>query len=389
MIFSWKKIEEAGEKSLKQTLRQKKIALLFAVGLLIILAILYFGLSKTESLEDKEILKEVKLTTAATIATQENYLPLSGLVRSINEVNIKTEAGGVIKAIYKQLGDNISAGGIIAMIDNDAQKNEVNRAYAALKSAESQLIIGQAGLIEAKQLLINSLKTAYATADDAIYNQLDKFYENPNTANPKFKTSFLVGGTSYSFDYSANAKTLFDLYQKRLEMNEILSTWNTRLESINAQDSYYETLRQEVELARVDLGKISEMLEQAAGLINSLKVSDASHQQVIDSYKTTISSTRSSVNGVISSLLSSLEGYNAKRVAYESSSDILTSGEAMVEQARAAYEAAKINLEKTYIRSPITGTINSLSIKLGDYVSSTQQAAFVSNNGSLEIIAYI
>lgn len=389
MIFTWKKIEEAGERSLWQTIKQKKFTLLLAIVLLAVLALLYMSLQKNENVQKESALKEVRLATAATIAAEADYLPLSGLVRSVNEVNIKTEASGVIKAVYKKLGDYVSAGGVIAVIDNEAQKNEVNRAYASLQSAESQFVIGQSGLTEAKQLLINSLKSAYTTADDAVYNQLDKFYENPNSENPKFRYSYPVGGTSYSFDYSTNFETLFDLYKRRLEMGKMLIDWKGRLLVANLQSADYETLRLEVEKARANLQYVGETLNQASQLINSISVEDASHRQVIDGYKATLSGARSAINGSISSLLAGLEGYNAKRAAYESSDDLLTSGEAAVAQARAAYEAAKINLEKTYVRSPIAGTINSLSISLGDYVSPTQQAAFVSNNGSLEIVAYV
>ena len=52
-------------------------------------------------------------------------------------------------------------------------------------------------------------------------------------------------------------------------------------------------------------------------------------------------------------------------------------------------QAAEANLEKTIIRSPISGTIVSLPITQGGFVSSFAQVAQVSNPGALEIDAYV
>jgi RND family efflux transporter MFP subunit len=62
---------------------------------------------------------------------------------------------------------------------------------------------------------------------------------------------------------------------------------------------------------------------------------------------------------------------------------------ASVKQAQGAYNAALANLEKTIIRAPISGTLNTLSIKLGDYVTASQQVAVVSNNGALKVVVFV
>jgi RND family efflux transporter MFP subunit len=63
--------------------------------------------------------------------------------------------------------------------------------------------------------------------------------------------------------------------------------------------------------------------------------------------------------------------------------------DAQVKQAQGAYNAALSRLEKTVIRSPITGTLNSLSIQTGDFVSQFTEVAVVSNNGALEVLSYV
>lgn len=51
--------------------------------------------------------------------------------------------------------------------------------------------------------------------------------------------------------------------------------------------------------------------------------------------------------------------------------------------------AARANLEKTIVRAPISGTINSLSLKVGDYLSAGSVAVVIANNGALEVTAYV
>ena len=71
------------------------------------------------------------------------------------------------------------------------------------------------------------------------------------------------------------------------------------------------------------------------------------------------------------------------------SSGSLATADAQVKQALGAYNGALARLEKTIIRSPITGTLNSLSISTGDFITAFSQVAVVSNNGALEVISFV
>jgi RND family efflux transporter MFP subunit len=75
-------------------------------------------------------------------------------------------------------------------------------------------------------------------------------------------------------------------------------------------------------------------------------------------------------------------------VTSESAGSIATA-DAQLKQALGTYNAALSRLQKTIIRSPITGTINSLSVDTGDYIGAFTQVAVISNNGALEIVSYV
>ena len=46
-------------------------------------------------------------------------------------------------------------------------------------------------------------------------------------------------------------------------------------------------------------------------------------------------------------------------------------------------------LEKTFVRTPISGTLNTLSLKRGDFVSALAPAATISNNTALQVETFI
>jgi multidrug efflux pump subunit AcrA (membrane-fusion protein) len=119
-------------------------------------------------------------------------------------------------------------------------------------------------------------------------------------------------------------------------------------------------------------------------------------QSVLDTNKANIQLARLSIASTLSSVVSARATLSASLTANQvagsggtASSGSLLSADAQVKQALGAYNAAQSRLEKTIIRSPISGTLNSLSINTGDYISAFTQVAVVSNNGALEIISFV
>jgi multidrug efflux system membrane fusion protein len=113
------------------------------------------------------------------------------------------------------------------------------------------------------------------------------------------------------------------------------------------------------------------------------------------------SAARASINGTLSALTGAQTGLKSARsginVAQQTLAQGVTGGQpedvqaaqAGINQAQAGLAAAQAAYEHSVIRSPISGTINSFSLKHGDYVSATSPVLTVANNGSLEIVAYV
>jgi len=102
-----------------------------------------------------------------------------------------------------------------------------------------------------------------------------------------------------------------------------------------------------------------------------------------------------------SSLLGTLGSIDAARTGLLSAEDALqrarstatgggaSAADAQVKQALGALRAAEANLAKTVFRTPISGTVNELSVRTGDFVNGFGQIAVVANNNALEIITAV
>jgi multidrug resistance efflux pump len=107
-----------------------------------------------------------------------------------------------------------------------------------------------------------------------------------------------------------------------------------------------------------------------------------------------IDGARASITGARTGLASAQAGYTTASLAQnkittgERSEDV-DAAQAGVLQARGILAGAQAMLENTLIRTPIAGTVTSLSIAGGDFVSMQQNIAVVANPGAQEIVAFV
>jgi RND family efflux transporter MFP subunit len=102
-----------------------------------------------------------------------------------------------------------------------------------------------------------------------------------------------------------------------------------------------------------------------------------------------------------SSLLGTKSAIEAVQVGLKSAKDVgaranistsvssVPAADAQIKQALGSLRAAQANYAKTILRTPISGTVNSLNIKQGDFVNSFVQVAEVANNNALEIVTFV
>lgn len=318
----------------------------------------------------------VQLITAQEFAGAQT-LSLVGTVRAFSEANITAERAGRVVAVNVTLGQRISAGTVIGSIENAAERASVLQAegvYEAALATASQTKFGvseaETRLAGAKETAISSVRSAYTTTNSVVVSNIDKFFAQPNSPLPGLR----VGGRGYTMD----------LNNERVAYQDILPAWQARVDSLTLTSD----LSSEFTYAK-------ETVERTITMIDIfLYIFD---QQSDDQYaadEVTFTNLRSTLIGILSSMEAAKSGLASANDAFARAAATATGGDAsaadaQIKQALGALRAAEANLGKTIFRSPISGTVNSLSVRPGDFVSSFAPVATIANNAALEIVTFI
>ncbi len=356
-----------------------------AVFALFILWLAVSGGSTTEAVPVQP--RKVTVASLAELSNNEKDLPLIGTVSSVSEATIRSEASGKLNRVYKKLGDQVYAGQVIAEFENSAERASLLQAEGAYDQARAarditRLNSAQTGtsLLDTKNQALNTIYGAYSTLDDAIRGKTDSAFSDPRFDDAKLLLSISDAQLTYSLE--TRRKAIEQMLVARESKNRVLTTNNDLVAELTVVQS-------EVQLVKT-------YLDDLFMAYNKALQSGSFSQSTLDAGKITTQSARQAVVGALTSVVStrnSLSGsITAKEVAGSASNETVGSiatAEAQVKQALGTYNAALSRLQKTIIRSPITGTINSLSVDTGDYIGAFTQIAVISNNGALEVTSFV
>lgn len=366
----------------------KKKSFLVVIFLVIILGGYYaiFKKNTAVTLEDTPFVRAVQIASVGTLSNSGAPLELSGEVKSISEANIKTEASGRVTNVYKKIGDTVFVGEIIAEIENSRELAALEQAKALLAQALASQNISEISQVSSETLLkesynttVNTLRSTYDSVEDIIRNKIDPMFTNPETSTPLFKIT--PNNSQLSTDVNAGRQSVQAILKAQQARKAVLSVGGDLLN--------------EIQVTERELSEIKKFIDNVNIALNVALVTSDTTQATIDADKLIALAARTSWSALVSALSIAKDNLTAKTAAFNiavkqgSSTALTTTSSAAIAQTESGVQLAKIALEKTIIRSPISGTLNSLSVSQGDYVSPTQPAATVSNNGSLEIVAYI
>ncbi len=318
----------------------------------------------------------VQLITAQEFAGTQ-ALSLVGTARAFSEANITSERAGRVVFVNVTLGQRISAGAVIGSTENAAERATVLQAegvYEAALAAASQTKFGvseaETRLASARETVITSVRSAYTTTNSVVVSNIDKFFAQPNSPLPGLR----VGGRGYTMD----------LNNERVAYQDILPTWQARVDSLTLSSD----LSSEFVYAKENVERTIAMIDIFLYIFD---------QQSDDEYvadEVTFTNLRTTLIGTLSSMEAAKSGLATANDAFARATATATGGDAsaadaQVKQALGALRAAEANLGKTIFRSPISGTVNSLSVRPGDFVSLFAPVATIANNAALEIVTYI
>lgn len=337
---------------------------------------------------DSSATDEVSQNQVVTLSTSAQYtgnqsLALVGTARAFTEANVTSEKSGRVVAVKVKLGQSVKAGTILATIENAAEQAAVLQAEGAYDAAVAASAQSDVGLDEAKNNLedkkteaVSAFKSAYNTTNGIILSSIDPFFSNP--------TGFVPGLRINGKGFTAELNSTRVVYQ------QLLPQWKNRVDTITSDSD----LESELEYARENIQRTIGFVDTFILLFSRYGSSDAYSEADIQGYSSSFTNLRSTLIGIEASLDGAKSGLQSaeegvKRAGLAASGGRTSASDAQIKQALGVLRAAEANLAKTILRTPISGTVNSLSIRTGDYISGFTPVAVVANNSALEIVTYV
>ena len=353
---------------------------------------------------------------------------ITGRVIPQDTVDLSFEKGGEIAQINAEVGDMVTAGDILVVLDDselsaelaealakeDSARAVLEKLRAVLLSEEAKLAELKRGvrpeeirveevkvrnaeiaLEDAKRNIVDILKDTYTKSDDAVRNKVDQFFNNPRSANPQ--VSFPINDTQLEID----------LEWERFLVEGTLVAWKNSLDVLNIQSEHSVFIAN----AKQNINTIKSILDKSSLAVNALTPDANFSQTTIDGWKSDVSTARSTINTATTNLTAALEKLRGEEsdlaLAKEeltlkqsgSTQEVIDAGAARVAEAKAGLLSqqadirqaeARVNtvraqIAKTVIRSPIDGVIAKNDATLGEIVSANSFIILVISEGLFEI----
>jgi len=332
----------------------------------------------------------VEVKSVAELSSDTEPLSVVGTVTSRSEATVRTEKSGQITHVYRALGDRVGAGTIVAEFENASERAALLQSQGAVDAAQAnldkvqkgtrseQLAILQSAVEGARSGAMNALLSAYTTVDTAIHGTADKMFTNPDGTSPRL------------IFFQPNSQLTTDIQNARVAIGALLDRQKSRSTELSSSDD----LIAEITTTDSEMRGVRNFLDMIVRALNDGVPNDRASSSDIATYLASASAARTSINVTLSSLAGAKQALVTAQKNQElgvsgAQSEDIAAAQAALKQAQGARALAQASLEKALIRAPISGTINSLSLKTGDYVSASTPVLTVANNGALEILAYI
>jgi RND family efflux transporter MFP subunit len=343
------------------------------VLILIVAASTILRNSSVTTAAPQDTTKSIEVDSVANLSQGGTSLSVAGTVESQTEATVRAEKSGEVTAVYRALGDTVSAGTVIAEIENDSERAAVLQAQGAVQAATAGSNVSQTTLQGAQGSAVTALLSAYAAIENAIRTDIDPMFSNAEGAQPTFNVQ------------SSDSQSKIDAQNKRALLGPTLARVQARATTLSNSDD----LAAELTKTESDLRTAKDFLDTVIAALNAGIATAGVSDSTIAAYKATANGARASVTSSLSAISAARQSLQTAAQNAADGSGAASASQAALTQAQGALAAARANLEKSIIRAPISGTINSLSLKLGDFIQMTSPVLTVANNRALEVIAYI
>jgi multidrug resistance efflux pump len=362
-------------------LKTHKFKLLIAV-LLLLAGLVLWPSADTDETSDEPVLPVVTVSSPAQLNNQQ-AVSIVGTVRAFSEAALTAETAGRVTSVNASLAQTVPAGFIIATLENASEQAAVLQAEGAYEAALASAEQSEVGLSEANTNLtraqntaISTYQSAYNTVNSTVLNNIDEFFANPDSAVPGLRIN-------------GRGQTNF-LNQERIAFQTILRDWQAQTSALTPESD----LPAALSTALIQVNRAIVLVDTFVDIFNDDNADRSYSDAELNSFSSRFSTLRTNLQAARANLnndLAALENAAdvVRRAEIAASGSQSSASDAQVKQALGSLRAAQANLAKTIIRTPISGTVNSLNVRVGDFVSNQDIVARVANNNALEIVTFV
>lgn len=306
--------------------------------------------------------------------TVTEQVAVTGKTEADQSVELAFETSGRVQNASLSVGQKVSAGQMLARLDQSVLSANLAKAKADLLA--EQIKLDQTGkrsenaYDNARTSMIAAIRDAYIKTDDAIGNNIDKYYFNKNTGTASFINFSFIDG-SYSYNPVIGAGLLSSVNTARATLDAGIDAWQTSLIGLDSATD----LAPFVAEAEKNLNTARVYLNVVADVVNNLPPTEFAYRSILNGYKNDVSGARTIVSGAISNVVTAKDKLNSapKEVASstgggENFDDVL-SQQARVAQFEAGVKSSEALLAKAILVSPISGVITRYDTKVGQIVN--------------------
>jgi len=360
----------------------KKTVFLFLaaiVALLVIGVIFAFSSNgdQSEAAPQSDSLSRVKLGSISQLQSQSLFRVI-GEVKAVSEARLQAESSGRITSVNANLGDTVQAGFVLATLENSAQRAALLQAEGSYEAALAGAASSKSGTESAETSLsaaltsgVSTYRSAFISADSSVRNTIDDLFTDPAGATPGFRLD------SYGSAVALN--------QERKDLEPILDEWSAKTATADIGN-----IRSRLGEAITNTQRILQYTETLSAIVSRQDPSSIFTQTQKDSLEAEFLGIRSNLNQTLQALESAQTAIKSSEEALDrakiaGSSNEVSLADAQVKSALGSLQAARSSYEKTLVRTPISGVVNALYLKEGEYASQGQPSAIIANNNALEI----
>jgi len=294
---------------------------------------------------------------------------------------------GRVSKVNVAVGDTVSKGQLLAILENEQKLKELEDAEAYLVLQEKILMelesgftseklkkikdqeakVGTAGdLLEGAKIdLILILNEAFSNTHESIRNNIDQFIDNPTSANPDI---------IFSIDDS-NLEEKIEL--SRIATEFILDNWADIVADLAVEDDLLAVSAD----AKNKLEQVEIFLDSVLIAVNSLEESFSLPQEVIDEYISDVLTAQDDIDEALADISGAEE--DVKQAELEvvleqqvfeqeidgTNYDEVIVQEAIVEDAETFVVTIQTAIDETYIIAPTDGVVTEQATEVGDTVT--------------------